>query len=231
MLTELQDTESEIYHDVFQTWRIENEDERFLTLETKSRANLHGIACQHLGDAYWTVDETGKHSLTNKRKVLGSGIGSLASWAHSHGVTVVLCKHCLRDGLVNELDLKPVSSHTPRPTAQPILATEAIEGQLLEARSLRYGRNATLRAAALARAGGICEGCRINFGVLFGGLGSSALQVHHKEPVSGRSEPSVTNIDELAVLCANCHCIVHAAGGSPMPIEELRALRRAPSDA
>ena len=231
MLTELQDTASEIFHDVFQSWRQENEDERFLTLETKARANLHGVACQHLGDAVWTVDETGKHSLTNKRKVLGNGIGSLAAWAQERGVQVALCKHCLRDDFVDEMDLKPSSEKTSQGTAQPLPATAAIEGQLREAVSLRYGRNGTLRAAALAQASGVCEGCRIDFSALFGGLGGSTLQVHHKVPVSGRAEPSITSINELAVLCANCHCIVHASGGSPMAIEKLRTLYGAASDA
>jgi hypothetical protein len=231
MLTELQDTASETLHDAFQSWRQENEDERFLTLETKTRANLHGVACQHLGDAAWTVDETGKHSLTNKRKVLGRGIGSLAAWAQERGVQVSLCKHCLRDELVDESDLKPSSSHTSLAIAHTLMTTEAMEGQLREAVSLRYGRNGALRSAALAQARGICEGCRVDFSVLFGGLGGSTLQVHHKEPVSGRSKPSITSINELAVLCANCHCIVHARGGSPMPIEELRALYSTASDA
>ena len=75
MLTELQDTDAKIFHDVFQAWRQENENNRFLTLETKGRANLHGVACQHLGDAEWMVDaETGKHSLTRKRKIHGNGL-------------------------------------------------------------------------------------------------------------------------------------------------------------
>lgn len=37
-----------------------------------------------------------------------------------------------------------------------------------------------------------------------------AFEVHHKSPLSGASEPVQTTLDDLAVLCANCHRAVHA---------------------
>lgn len=37
-----------------------------------------------------------------------------------------------------------------------------------------------------------------------------AFEVHHKSPLAGASEPVQTFLDDLAVLCANCHRAVHA---------------------
>lgn len=225
MLVELQDSPSEIYHDTFQQWRADHPDGQFLTLETRTRATLHGAACKHLGNVDWTAEPvTNRHSLTRRRKILGRETGDLAAWAASKGVEVAACKHCLRDELVREEDLTP-SVTAPAATAIAAPNTvQALEGQLRETRTLQASRNAALRDKALARAGGVCEGCGVNFVALFGGLGRSVLQVHHTHPLSQRAEPSVTNIDELAVLCANCHCIVHASQGSVLPVDELRRM-------
>jgi hypothetical protein len=235
MLDELQDSTTKIFHDTFQRWRGANPEGKFLTRETLKRATLHGAACHHLGSVDWVAEAgTGRHSLTRRRKVLGQGQGSLAAWAKARGVEVSLCKHCLRDGLVGEQDLVPAEPQSgARPSSAALSGaslgrsevaevTEAVEGQLREAMSLQYGRNATLRAMALARADGVCEGCNVNFKMLAGGLGLSALQVHHKVALGQRSGPSITKVEELAVLCANCHCMVHAYRDKVLTVEELR---------
>jgi len=49
MITEFLDTEGASAHDRFQAWRTKHQDGVFLTLETRTRANLHGARCTHLG--------------------------------------------------------------------------------------------------------------------------------------------------------------------------------------
>jgi hypothetical protein len=101
---------------------------------------------------------------------------------------------------------------------------EAIEGQAREVRALSYGRSAALRDAALVAAAGVCEGCGTDFNRVLGGRGLRALQVHHKNQLSLRDEPNATQVRDLAVLCSNCHSVVHADPLAPLPVEALRAL-------
>ena len=87
-------------HDDFQTWRTNNQDGKFLTFATRTRANLHGARCQHLGSGppYFLLKD-GYGSLTKKRKVCGSE-EELLAWATENGVNVKRCDHCLRDNLI-----------------------------------------------------------------------------------------------------------------------------------
>ena len=148
--------------------------------------------------------------LTRKRKILGEGIRRLASWARSNGVAIRLCTHCIREEFVDEDDLKTSTQAASLAGSNYSRLTAALEGQIREATTLQYGRNNALRTSALLRAKGTCEGCLVNFSKVAGGLGKNALQVHHKHPLSQREQPSIRSIDELTVLCANCHCIVNS---------------------
>jgi 5-methylcytosine-specific restriction protein A len=100
---------------------------------------------------------------------------------------------------------------------------EALEGQLIERRIMTRGRNAPLRQKALAMSDGKCEACGTNFGMLLGGRGWRVLQVHHRNQLSDLSEPTITKTEDLAVVCANCHLLIHADRAAPLPLEALRA--------
>lgn len=102
MITQFFDVGSVSFHDRFQAWRTNHQDGIFLTLETRTRANLHGARCQHLGSGppYFLL-EHGFGSLTIKRKVCGSE-EELLAWTTEHGVSVKPCHHCLRHKLIND---------------------------------------------------------------------------------------------------------------------------------
>lgn len=103
------------------------------------------------------------------------------------------------------------------------VAQAATEGLATEIRSIRRHRNNGLRLRALARAKDVCEGCQRDFSRLLDGLGRRALQVHHRRQLALRTMPELTKPDDLAVLCANCHALVHATT-RPMPVERLRGM-------
>lgn len=96
----------------------------------------------------------------------------------------------------------------------------ALEGTRTEATS-RY-RNPKLRQAALDRANGVCEGCGTDFGTYAGHLGRRCLVVHHTKQLSDTDEPRWTKVSDLAVVCANCHMIIHADARKALPIKQLR---------
>ncbi len=112
MIEELRDRDGTSYHTQFQAWRRNNPEGMFLTVDTRTKANLHGSRCQHLGSTKWLPDEAGRHSLTKKMKVLGGSGGSLNSWAKRHSLVVHLCKHCVRDGFISESTVDIDQPHT-----------------------------------------------------------------------------------------------------------------------
>ena len=61
----------------------------------------------------------------------------------------------------------------------------------------------------LARGGQlICEACQFNFEEFYGNLGKGFIECHHVEPLHESSERSRT-IHDLALLCSNCHHMIH----------------------
>ncbi|MFT4086450.1 MAG: HNH endonuclease [Gordonia sp. (in: high G+C Gram-positive bacteria)] len=67
-----------------------------------------------------------------------------------------------------------------------------------------------------------CETCGFDFEETYGELGHGYTHVHHIVPlhVSG---PVITDLDDLVLVCANCHAMVHRRKPWMMP-EEMREL-------
>ena len=210
------------FHDRFQAWHTRHQDGVFLTLDTKTRANLHGARCQHLGSGppYFLLKH-GLGSLTTKQKVCAPQ-EELLAWAAENGVAVEPCQHCLRDGLISSLRSRLVSIPLPVRPAD----TAAAEGLTREVRAFARGRNARLRDAALKHARGICAACSTDFSQLLGGNGVHVLQVHHRKQLALSNVPRVTHLDDLAVLCANCHALIHIDRKRALSVEKLRAVLR-----
>ena len=101
------------------------------------------------------------------------------------------------------------------------------EGRLLLRRHFARERNPKLRAdkinATLKQHGCLaCEVCEFDFERTYGERGRNYAEVHHVTPlhVSG---PTTTRLRDLAVLCANCHRMIHRGERwlSPAELREL----------
>ena len=99
-----------------------------------------------------------------------------------------------------------------------------MEGMLTESKS--KFRDPALRSAALARADGRCAGCRKNYRRVAGGKGEKCLVVHHKKQLKDIDQPRETRVSDLAVVCANCHMMLHADRGKALTIAQLQKLLR-----
>lgn len=86
-------------------------------------------------------------------------------------------------------------------------------------RSLRKKKLASVKAAGCPIA---CEVCKFDFGATYGERGEGYIECHHVEPlhVGGQKRRS---IDDLALLCSNCHRMIHTKPPWPTP-SELRKL-------
>lgn len=68
-----------------------------------------------------------------------------------------------------------------------------------------------------------CEACEFDFAKTYGGLGEHFIEAHHTLPVSQMGEDHVSKVSDLALLCSNCHRMIHRK----MPwltVEELRSV-------
>lgn len=65
-----------------------------------------------------------------------------------------------------------------------------------------------------------CEACGINFEKMYGKRGKDFIEGHHKKPVSEMKEGETTKVEDIGMLCSNCHRMIHRI---PMiSIEELK---------
>ncbi|QCP08431.1 HNH endonuclease [Micrococcus luteus] len=94
-------------------------------------------------------------------------------------------------------------------------ALAAWEGMTRAVRHLRRERDPKLRAAkitSMVAAGGriACEICGFDFEQTYGAVGQGYIEVHHVRPLHD-SGPVLTRLEDLALLCSNCHRMIHRA--------------------
>ena len=111
----------------------------------------------------------------------------------------------------------------------PVTAAEFAALENLVTETVRYSRrrSGTLRAEALRLAAGVCAACGRQYSKYLDGLGDRVLQVHHRRQLAATDVPRLTRSSDLAVLCANCHALVHANPRRALSVERLRKLIRA----
>jgi 5-methylcytosine-specific restriction protein A len=87
------------------------------------------------------------------------------------------------------------------------------EGRLLYRRHRTRERDRKLverkKAAALKQLGRLeCEVCAFDFHATYGELGHGYIECHHTVPLA-QSGATTTRLADLALLCANCHRMIH----------------------
>ena len=103
-----------------------------------------------------------------------------------------------------------------------------MEGRLLTRKHLARERNRKLvetkRKQVLKKLGKLeCEVCGFNFGITYGIRGEGFIECHHTKPVATLSEGHKTHINDLALVCANCHRMIHRKK-LWLTVEEMRAI-------
>lgn len=69
----------------------------------------------------------------------------------------------------------------------------------------------------------ICECCGFDFNLKYGSLGEGFIECHHTKPVSKMEPGEKTSLEDLSLVCSNCHRMIHRQ--QPwLTIDELKKL-------
>lgn len=108
-----------------------------------------------------------------------------------------------------------------------ILTDSAREGQVLyklhkyrerDRKIITAKKNAVFKATQKLT----CEACSFDFSEAYGELGDGFIECHHIKPISSYDEISETRLEDLALVCANCHRMLHRGG--LMSIKQLKGI-------
>lgn len=103
---------------------------------------------------------------------------------------------------------------------------DAVEGRLLyrQHRTRERDRSIVNKRKQLSRDNLACEVCGFDFAARFGPLGDGYIEAHHTLPLA-HSGPTRTKPSDLALVCANCHRMLHRRRPWST-VDDLRALVR-----
>ncbi len=105
---------------------------------------------------------------------------------------------------------------------------EAQEGRVLTRLHRARERSRKLaeqkKAQALKAGRGIrCEVCDFDYEEKYGERGMGYMEVHHLKPLHTLAADTTTKLDDLALVCADCHRMIHAKRPW-LTLEELRGI-------
>lgn len=111
---------------------------------------------------------------------------------------------------INDPELKLAFSHIENDTEDENVS----EGQVLYKLHKHRERNKKIvskkKADSLKRFGKLeCEICNFDFHAKYGGLGYGFIECHHKTPLYMLESVIYTKLEDLALVCSNCHRMLH----------------------
>jgi predicted HNH restriction endonuclease len=105
----------------------------------------------------------------------------------------------------------------------------AIEGNSKLATHMRYERNSAITKKIKEKAIKEnemlnCEVCGFSFLEIYGEVGEGFIEAHHIDPLSESKGQRVTKKEDIALICSNCHRMLHRTeNGKLLSINELKA--------
>lgn len=135
-------------------------------------------------------------------------------------------------------DLLPVGAPLPRLDDRTAETTNVDtqflfdEGREREIRTNRAERNRKAVKQAKELHGTTCQVCGFDFDRVYGDHGAGFIEAHHLLPVAEAAKRKKRTIDvreEMAVLCSNCHRMIHR-GGRVLTLDELHEIVRSTAE-
>lgn len=136
---------------------------------------------------------------------------------------------CGREDAVGVIVFEEIPSVTDGAAKLPDVDLENIKGHEGLAKlvtHLKRERNPNLSKAkkqvVLKQTGHLaCEACDFDFSTV-SDIGDACCEVHHLKPLSTRKKNEITYLKDLAILCSNCHRMIHKTN----PLISVQHLRK-----
>jgi putative restriction endonuclease len=126
--------------------------------------------------------------------------------------------------IVSQANLVDVSEEA-YPTQDAFYELTYNEGGKVLVYTTKYERNKKIRTAVIKIHGTTCMICEFNFQKIYGKLGKGFIHVHHLKPISSYIDKHTVNAKtDFAVLCPNCHAMVHRKKNNVLELEDLKKL-------
>ena len=127
---------------------------------------------------------------------------------------------------LNTVDFRPPQASksttiVPRVSEPP---NEFDEGGAREITLELQKRDPRLRRLAIRQYGTKCQVCGFDFKATYGQLGEGFIELHHLNPLSLARGSVITTLEDVAVVCSNCHRMLHRHGIRPLAMDELRQI-------
>jgi hypothetical protein len=116
--------------------------------------------------------------------------------------------------VLQELGLRPSGAWQRDELIDNDDEAEFPEGRILYRRHRQRERNALLvkraKARALKRDGKLaCAACGFEFRTVYGLVGRDFIEAHHTRPLAELTDERPARIEEIALVCSNCHRMIH----------------------
>ena len=98
---------------------------------------------------------------------------------------------------------------------------EVEEGNRYKSEAMFRSRNRALIGAKKMSSNYSCEVCGMTFKEVYGKIGNGYIIAHHKNPIGNIEKTATTTLDDIALVCANCHAMLHTKN-PPLSLDELR---------
>lgn len=82
-------------------------------------------------------------------------------------------------------------------------------------------RNRALIEAKKSNSDGSCEICSFNYQEFYHKITKNYLEAHHLNPIHKRKHSEKTKLEEIALVCSNCHRIIHTEE-PPIELDRMR---------
>ena len=124
---------------------------------------------------------------------------------------IVLKLNKERMGKIREMESK---------TRKEIKGIEVEEGKRYESEVIFRSRNRALVEAKKINSDYRCEVCGMMFKEVYGKIGNEYIIAHHKNTIGNIEKTATTTLDDIALVCANCHAMLHTKN-PPLSLDEL----------
>ncbi|MCO6456482.1 MAG: HNH endonuclease [Pirellulaceae bacterium] len=148
---------------------------------------------------------------------LGDGSGEHFKWIMRDEFARALIEVGIVDPETDGWDATPPDVDAPDGFAG-LEGGPKLRTHLAKERSPLLAKKKKAQAASLA-----CEVCGFDARAVYG---IEYCEVHHLTPLSQLTKATKITLDELAIVCANCHRIIHSRHPEPFKLDEVRQMLR-----